>query len=178
MKEHSKEDVRLGRIVFLACIVVAMLAVTFCRGQNQRYDRFDDRDDIITISPEKSMRVPYKGSEIAFSVFVDSLSDGTINAFMYVYYPDVIKDYNIDVSVKFENNKIETLSPTMVDTMYEGFVYAEYYIPPSKFMSFLRERYSYVNFDGIKQHIAVYPNGYFFSDFFMTLTPAGKLSKK
>ena len=33
MKEHSKEDVKLGKVVFLVCIVVAMLAVTFCSGQ-------------------------------------------------------------------------------------------------------------------------------------------------
>lgn len=33
MREHSKENIRLGKIVFYACIALAMLAVTFCKGQ-------------------------------------------------------------------------------------------------------------------------------------------------
>lgn len=33
MREHSKENIRLGKIVFYACVAISMLAVTFCRGQ-------------------------------------------------------------------------------------------------------------------------------------------------
>lgn len=33
MREHSKENIRLGKIVFYACVVISLFAVTFCRGQ-------------------------------------------------------------------------------------------------------------------------------------------------
>lgn len=166
MKEHSKEDVRLGRIVFLACIVVAMLAVTFCRGQNQRYDRFDDRDDIITISPEKSMKLPYKGKDIAVSVFVDSLSDGGVYVFMYAYLPDIIKEHDNPVTIKFDNDVIETLYPTSVDTMYEGYTYVEYFVPGKMYRNFVDHKFLYINFEGIKQFIAISQKACFFKDFF------------
>jgi hypothetical protein len=34
MRDHSKENIRLGKVVFLICIVLSMLAVMFCSGQN------------------------------------------------------------------------------------------------------------------------------------------------
>ena len=33
MREHSKENIRLGKIVFYACIVLSIFTVSFCSGQ-------------------------------------------------------------------------------------------------------------------------------------------------
>jgi len=165
-KEHSKEDIRLGKIVFFACIVLSMLAVTFCRGQIQRYDRFDDRDDIVTVSPEKSIKFPYKNKEIAVSIFVDSVRNGDVYVFMYAYLPDIIKNHSSTVTVKFDNETIETLYPTMIDTMYEGYTYVEYFVPGRMYRNFVDHEWLYINFEGIKQYIAMQPKSYFFKDFF------------
>ncbi len=33
MRTHSKENERLGKVVFLICIVLSIFAISFCRGQ-------------------------------------------------------------------------------------------------------------------------------------------------
>lgn len=165
-KDHSKEDIRLGKIVFFICIVLSIFAVTYCSGQIERYDRFDDRNDVVTVSPKKSMRFPYKDKEIAVNIFVDSVRNGDVYVFMYAYFPDVIKDYSNNVTIKFDNNIIETLYPTTIDTMYEGYTYVEYFVPGRMYGNFVDHGYSYINFEGIKQYIALQPKSYFFKDFF------------
>ena len=37
MRTHSKENERLGKVVFLICIVLSIFAMSFCRGQLNPY---------------------------------------------------------------------------------------------------------------------------------------------
>lgn len=169
-KEHSKEDIRLGKIVFFICIVLSMLAVTFCRGQIIRVnDKYVGHPEIKTLFPEQAIHLDYKNEHISIGAYVDSIDVDRKYMFVYAYYP---KSINVEskITIGFSGGLYAELIPYETDTTAIEVNYVEYMIQERYRYGFLELAYTYINIPGAKQFISVSPNKYF-SDFFLKVVP-------
>jgi len=168
MKEHSKENILLGKVVFLVCIALAMLAVTFCSGQVTRMQKYPENPEIITIFPKDKVTFKYGKEEVTFGAFLDSLPNGRMFAYVYAYFPKGFKGYDNKLIFGISHGSTLTLDVNYIDDSNPKEVYVEYLIPNNLFSYFLHEKYNYIYVNNVKQFISVNPEGYYFTNFFMS----------
>jgi len=108
-REHSPENIKLGKVVFLISIVVAMLAVTFCSGQN-----FNN----VELPREKDHGKWFAYSKVAFDTNGDSVFFGSMFSpgpydFKTIYVVTTGKNkcvHNLVLGVYFESGAVVYLS--------------------------------------------------------------------
>ena len=169
-RNHSKENTRLGKIVFFVCVVLSVFAVTFCRSQIVRVnDKYVGHPEIKTLFPEEAIHLNYKGGDISIGAYVDSVSLDKRFMFIYAYYPKSI-NINSKITIGFNNGLYAELSMYEADTTDANVNYVEYMITDRYWYGFVELDYTYINIPGAKQFISVVPSKYF-SDFFSKVVP-------
>lgn len=169
-REHSQENVRLGKVVFFICVVLSMIAVTFCKGQIVRVnDKYVGHPEIKTLFPEEAIHLSYKGGEISVGAYVDSISVDRKYMFVYAYYPKGI-DVTSKLTIGFKDGLYAELLPYETDTTAKDVNYVEYMITERYMYAFVEYGYTYINIPGAKQFISVKPDKYFVN-FFSQVVP-------
>jgi hypothetical protein len=122
----DKTALRIGRIVFLFCIVFLMLLAQLFYGQSVNRVSFDDNGKSIIKRYTKtaiSLKNPLGGEGILLSAYSDSLDVKTITFAIYINFP---KNVNPDVSglvVKYTDGTQDVFHQTVLDRSDN---YAEY----------------------------------------------------
>lgn len=168
-REHSPENVRLGKVVFFICVVLSMIAVTFCKGQNTRMHKYPDNPGIVTIFPGTEEQFNYGKEKVRFSAFMDSLPNGSMFAYIYAYFPKSFVGYDNKITIGLARETAITLNVSYIDESNPEEIYVEYLIPGALFEWILKNKYNYIYVNNVKQFIVLPPKGSFFTDFFMSM---------
>lgn len=85
---------------------------------------------LVTKYPSKTLEFNYNGDTLFSSIYIDSLSHGEINCWMYVNYPKNTDLSNTMVKVVFEDGSYDYLMPHRIDSD----LYVEYDFNQSIFL--------------------------------------------
>lgn len=114
MREHSKENIQLGKLVFYVCIILSIFALSFCRGQvwenaipfgkafNSKENIFVDTNKYVTVKFDVSFE---KGE---YSVFISNKSETTAYEYRLNSDATILIKFGGEYTVSFFNkNKKE-----------------------------------------------------------------------
>ncbi len=164
-----KQDAKTEKVFknrMMIFVIIFFVVAYCCAGQIERFSKYTDKPEIISLYPSKPLIFVYNKDTIFLSIFSDSINPKLLDTKLYAFYPKNIKNFTGNITIGYEGIVPQVYKPILIDSSQTSDNYVEYIGSDNAYYALFYHKYTYISFGSVKQYPVMDNRTNYFQDFY------------